>query len=162
VHTLFLLRHAQPDSIPAGGGDAERPLTALGRRQAAEVGQRLALRGVGLTLCSPALRTRQTFEASGLDCPIELIKGFYGGSTDTMRGAIAEAGEEIDSVLVIGHAPTVPALASELAYPSDPAGAEEIGRWYPPATLTEIAIEGPWADLADGSTTGLLRGVQRI
>lgn len=126
------------------------------------MGQRLALRGVGLTLCSPALRTRQTFEASGLDCPIELIKGFYGGSTDTMRGAIAEAGEEIDSVLVIGHAPTVPALASELAYPSDPAGAEEIGRWYPPATLTEIAIEGPWADLADGSTTGLLRGVQRI
>lgn len=162
MHTLFLLRHAQPGSAPAGGGDAQRPLTALGRRQAAEVGQRLTLREVGLALCSPALRTRQTFEASGLDCRLELITGFYGGSTDTMRAAIAEAGEEIGSVLVIGHAPTIPALASELAYASDPAGAEEIGRWYPPATLTEIAIEGPWAGLADGSATGLLRGVQRI
>ena len=56
MHTLFLMRHAQPVSH-AAGGDRERPLTDVGRRQAREVGMRLGLRNVGHALVSDALRT---------------------------------------------------------------------------------------------------------
>lgn len=160
MHTLFLLRHAQPANIAAGGGtDADRPLTALGRRQAELVGERLRLRGVGLALCSSALRTRQTFESTGLDCPAEVMDILYHGGVQSMRQRISEVEEQIATLLVVGHAPTIPALAGQLSDDSDDAG--QIGSWYPPATLTEIAVGGSWADLAEDDSTGVLRGIQR-
>lgn len=161
MHTLFLMRHADPANTPPGGTDADRPLTPLGRRQAEQVGERLALRGVGLALCSSALRTRQTFEATGLGCPVETMEALYHGGVETMRGRIAETGEEIETLLVVGHAPTVPALASRLSTASAPDRSGQIASWYPPATVTEIAIDGPWARLADESSATVLRGIQR-
>lgn len=162
MHTLFLLRHAQPANIASGGGtDADRPLTALGKRQAELVGERLKLRGVDLALCSSALRTRQTFEGTGLDCPVQVMHLLYHGGAQIMRERISEIEEEVGTLLVIGHAPTVPALASRLSEGADPKTVDEVGRWYPPATLTEIAVEGAWADLADEDFAGVLRGIQR-
>jgi phosphohistidine phosphatase len=162
MHTLFLLRHAQTANIVSGGGtDADRPLTALGKRQAELVGERLKLRGVDRALCSSALRARQTFEGTGLDCPVEVMPILYHGGTTIMRQRISEIEEEVGTLLVVGHAPTVPALASQLSEGADPQTVDEVGRWYPPATLTEIAVEGTWESLADEDAIGLLRGIQR-
>lgn len=161
MHTLFLMRHAEPAHVPSGGTDADRPLTPLGRRQAEQVGERLSLRGIGLALCSSALRTRQTFEATGLGCPVEVMGALYYGGVDTMRNRIAEIDEEIATLLVVGHAPTIPALASRLSSASAPDTSGQIASWYPPATLTEIAIEGLWAQLADDDPVGIFRDVQR-
>lgn len=162
MHTLFLLRHAQPAHSPVtGSGDSQRPLTAVGRRQAAEVGRSLELRGVDLTLCSSALRTRETFEATGLSCPVEVMRALYSCGVDTMRQRISEVGEEVSTLLVVGHAPTVPALAAELSS-EDPVRSEEIARWYPPATLTEISLNWPWDGVLDPYRTGVLRGIQRL
>ena len=82
MHTLFLMRHAQPASH-APGGDRERPLTDVGRRQAREVGTRLGLRNVGHALVSDALRTRQTWDCLQLDCPVEFMRALYYCGTDT-------------------------------------------------------------------------------
>lgn len=161
MHTLFLMRHADPAHTSRGGTDADRPLTALGRRQAEQVGERLSLRGVAMALCSSALRTRQTFQATGLGCPVEVMDALYHGGVDTMRQRISEISEEVATLLVVGHAPTVPALASRLAAASAPDTAGQIASWYPPATVTEIAIEGPWAQLVDEDAATILRGIQR-
>ncbi len=126
------------------------------------MGRTLALRGVDLALCSSALRTRQTFECTGLACQVQVMRALYSGGVDTMRQRISEIGEEIGTLLVVGHAPTIPALASQLSYSSDPAQADQMGCWYPPATLTEIQIDGPWSGLADEFATGALRGIQRM
>lgn len=163
MHTLFLLRHAQPANSPGnGGGDSDRPLTALGRRQAVEVGKSLALRGVNLALCSSALRTRQTFECTGLACRVEVMRALYSGGETTMRQRISEIEEEIGTLLVVGHAPTIPALASRLSYSSDHSEADQMRCWYPPATLTEIELDAPWAAVSGESASGVLRGIQRI
>lgn len=162
MHTLFLLRHAQPaPTAPQGGTDHDRPLTELGRRQAGEVGRTLAMRGVGHALVSSALRTRQTFEETGLECPVEVMKALYYCSTDTMRQRISEIDDDVETLLVVGHAPTIPALAAQLAAADDPAKADEMGCWYPPATLTEIALDAPWQAVVDEDCPSSLRGVQR-
>ena len=159
MHTLFLMRHAQPASHTPGG-DRERPLTDVGRRQAREVGMRLGLRNVGHALVSDALRTPQTWDCLQLDCPVEFMRALYYCGTDTMRQRIAEIGDEVDNLLVIAHAPTIPGLAAQLAAMS---GAEdEVGCWYPPATLTEVEVDGTWADLMDEYFDKVrLVGVQR-
>ena len=146
MHTLFLMRHAQPASH-APGGDRERPLTDVGRRQAREVGTRLGLRNVGHALVSDALRTRQTWDCLQLDCPVEFMRALYYCGTDTVRRRIGEIDDDVDNLLIIAHAPTIPGLAAQLAAMS---GAEdEVGCWYPPATLTEVEVDGTWADLKD-------------
>lgn len=161
MHTLFLMRHAQPASS-SPKGDHERPLTDLGRRQAAEVGQRLGLRGVELALVSDALRTQQTWEGLELPCRAEITRALYYCDTSTMRQRIGEIDEEVETLLVIAHAPTIPALATQLASASDHREADRMGGWYPPATVTEIAVDGTWSDLEDEDFTGTrLVGVQR-
>ena len=159
MHTLFLMRHAQP-AAHAAGGDRERPRTDLGRRQAREVGMRLGLRNVGHALVADALRTRQTWDCLQLDCPVEFMRALYYCGTDTMRQRIGEIDDAVDNLLVIAHAPTIPGLAAQLAAMS---GAEEkVGCWYPPATLTEVEVAGTWADLTDEYFDKVrLVGVQR-
>lgn len=121
MHTLFLMRHAQPASH-APGGDRERPLTDVGRRQAREVGTRLGLRNVGHALVSDALRTRQTWDCLQLDCPVEFMRALYYCGTDTVRRRIGEIDDDVDNLLIIAHAPTIPGLAAQLAAMS---GAED-------------------------------------
>ena len=89
MHTLFLLRHAHPANIVS--------------------------RGVDRALCSSAFRARQTFEGTGLDCPVEVMPILYHGGTTIMRQRISEIEEEVGTLLVVGPAPTVPALASPLS-----------------------------------------------
>ncbi|WP_130866269.1 SixA phosphatase family protein [Acidipropionibacterium timonense] len=154
MHTLFLMRHAQPAHVaPNGGGDHDRPLTALGRRQAAEAGRTLTLRGVDLAMVSSSVRTRQTFECLGLDCEVETMRALYGAGVGTVRQRISETPEEVGTLLVVAHSPAIPQLAAQLSDASDPAAASELSCHFPAGTLTEIRLDGPWTELLDEYST---------
>jgi len=111
--TLILMRHAE-----AGGAfnDHERPLTPAGLVDAAAAGDwiRSALPEVDAVLCSTALRTRQTLSATVVGAPTRFAPELYGGGIDDILSQIALTPDTASTVLVVGHAPGIPATAHEL------------------------------------------------
>ena len=151
LNTLLLLRHAQAvDGLP-GHPDSERPLTELGQRQAHGVGEFLRSSdiSVDLIICSPAVRTRQTCEALGLAAPIQIEPMIYNAGSDTIAERVREVAPENATVLVVGHAPGIPALAYDLADPntSDTGARALLDRGYPPATLVRLTSNQAWAEM---------------
>lgn len=160
--TLWLLRHAEAVAIAPGRSDADRPLTAAGRARAAEVGEALRASGttIDLIVCSPALRTRQTVAELGTAAPLVLASAIYNAGSDTIVEAVSEAaaertaltGQAPTTILVVGHAPGVPALVHDLADPerSSSDALSAIDHGYPPATLCRLEIEDPWDAVRGG------------
>ena len=90
---LFLVRHAHSDP---GEPDALRPLSARGREQARELGERLAPVEPELVLTSPLLRARETAAAIATGGGAELRvdeRLAPGASADDVLAAIDGAGE---------------------------------------------------------------------
>ena len=152
-HTLLLLRHAQAADFVPGGRDHERPLTDYGIDQAREVGD--AIRARGLTIdqvyCSTATRTRQTWNALGLNSPCEFTDDIYNAGSDSLREQVLLIEEQVRTAMIIGHGPGLPRLAVELAGPdSDQRSLDVINSRYPTATLARIDLPGPWSELQVG------------
>ena len=113
TRTLFLMRHAKAEPHHARL-DFDRELAPRGWRQARETGLILADRGIELVLCSSSMRTRQTYEAMGLQLPtgdpvpVEYMEALYLASPDLIRQRIGEIPDEVTKLLVIGHSPVSP------------------------------------------------------
>lgn len=143
---LLLLRHAHAgDPMAWDGDDAERPLSARGRKQA----KRLArfLEEVGLradvVITSPKLRARQTAEpvAKSLGLKLRVDDRLAGGlDLDGIDGLLAEAGDP-DRPILVGHDPDFTDIASEL-----------VGVEVPIAKGAAVRIDGP-RPLVPGSGT---------
>jgi phosphohistidine phosphatase len=153
--TVLLLRHAQTEDTRPGGRDIDRQLTASGEEQAAAVGAHLATQRltVDAVLCSSAARTRQTLSALGLVLPdarrLDVSSAYYNAGSDTLIAALRGQDADCRTVLLVGHAPGLPAVAYELADPnaSDPAALAAIDGRFPAATLARLEFSGDWADL---------------
>ncbi|MBO0812669.1 MAG: histidine phosphatase family protein [Microlunatus sp.] len=153
AHRLLLLRHAQAVDYSSGLRDQERPLTDHGIAQATAVGTALRAHGVKIdrVLCSTALRTRQTWNALGLDAEVDYQDAVYNAGSDAILELIRLLDEGIGTAMIIGHGPGLPTLASQLAGPgSDQKSLDVINSRYPVATVSDYRIDGPWADLQVG------------
>ena len=108
---LILWRHAEAEE---GGDDLERSLTKRGRRQAQRMSEwlRPLLVGEWRILVSPAKRTLQTVKA--LDMPFDAREAL--GPSSTPHAVLREAGwpKGEDSVLIVGHQPTLGQVAALL------------------------------------------------
>ena len=128
MRRLYLMRHAQAESF-SPHGDKDRRLSTRGRLQAREVGERLAGARIERALVSDAERTRETFaelrlpDVDGVPVHVEFRAELYDAGTRTMLARIAETPDEVRTLLVLGHAPTIPALAGEFTRAFDRAGA---------------------------------------
>jgi len=118
---LFLVRHAEAEP---GEPDVLRKLTAHGRRQARELGARLAAEGAGgaAVVTSPLLRARETAEeiarALGTTpAPDERLAP--GATAETVREAADE--QSADKVVAVGHQPDCSRIAADLAGGPEPA-----------------------------------------
>ena len=113
---LILMRHAEA-AHPGGYRDHDRPLTTHGARDAVAAGRwiRAQVSPVDAVLCSTAARTRQTLEAIGIAAPVEYVDDLYGGGIDDIVEVIRRSPAAARTLLVIGHAPGIPATAHELA-----------------------------------------------
>jgi phosphohistidine phosphatase len=131
---LYLVRHAE---AAPGEPDELRPLTAKGRRQARDLGQRLAAQGAAgaAVLTSPLLRARETGEeiarAIGTSPrPDERLAP--GAGAGALREIAAEHGE---AVVAVGHQPDCGRAAAELTGGPEPP--------FPAAGLVVIDLPVP-------------------
>jgi phosphohistidine phosphatase len=146
VGTLYLLRHAKAGWALPGVRDFDRPLDETGHRDSEEIGHIMALNSYipDLTLCSGALRARQTL--SGI-----------AGKTDTGRVVFSDvlymtdaAGyldlireqTNISSLLVIGHNPMMEDLALAVSGDGDDSARASLNLGFSTAGLAVISFDG--------------------
>jgi phosphohistidine phosphatase len=116
---LYLVRHAEAES---GEPDELRTLSAHGREQARQVGERFAADGVRpeVVLSSPLLRARETAEAiaKATGAPAEPDERLAPGATaEDVRSSVAGRGE---TVVVVGHQPDCGQIAASITGEPEP------------------------------------------
>ena len=146
---LVIVRHAKsawPDGVP----DARRPLSARGRRDAPAAGRWLRDRigHIGAVVCSPAARTRQTWElvAAMLDGTPDPIfdERVYAASAEALLAVVRGLPDDVDPAVLVGHNPGVADLVALLTGESPRMRTSAIA-------VAELA--GSWADAVRGRAT---------
>ncbi|MFT8718863.1 SixA phosphatase family protein [Acetobacter sp.] len=125
AHRLLLLRHCE--AAPAQGGDygtaadLARPLTDAGHRMARRRGESMRRAGLvpDLVLCSPAMRTRQTYAGllpfGGNTQPeVRIEPTLYLAAPDELLARVRATQDSVHTILLVGHNPGLPALARYL------------------------------------------------
>ena len=118
VRTLVLLRHAKAET-PGELPDFERRLTDRGRSDADAAGSWLADERLRpqLVLCSPARRTRQTWQGVSAslkqsdpeagNAEVRYEQGLYDGGRTEVIDLLRAVPDAVATVLIIGHNPTM-------------------------------------------------------
>src|ERR1700749_3503395 len=114
--TLLLMRHAKsayPDGVP----DHDRPLAPRGVREAGLAGDWLRADepAIDHVLCSTATRARETLLNTGIDAKVRYSERLYAATPGIMIEEINTVDDEVGTLLVVGHEPTISALALGLA-----------------------------------------------
>lgn len=156
MRRLHLLRHAKSSWELAGQLDHARGLTPRGRDDIELISKQLKSSGVSpdLIICSSARRTAETL--AGLDASIvkdakvKITDDAYQASTSDLLELLRAVKPKHDSVMLIGHNPSIHDLAVDLA-----SGGEELEKLaakFPTAALAEFKFDGDWSELdSDGA-----------
>jgi phosphohistidine phosphatase len=157
------MRHAAAGSAVR---DHDRPLTQDGLRAATEAGRwiRANLPPVDHVICSTATRARQTLSAARVGGEIRYPDELYGGGVDEILEQIASAPAATRTLLVVGHAPTIPSTAWELitqarlnresdrpgpgTFSTEPAPDDNAVRHFAAGTFAVLTTAAEWAALA--------------
>lgn len=154
---LFLLRHAESPSSTAG--DRERILSPHGKEQARNLGKAMMGKGYrpDFVLCSAAKRTQQTWE--GVKAEIGKVETLiaeeiYHAGPDDLIEIIQSVPERYQSVLLVGHNPSIHMLAGSMATNGPEEQLQQLTVFYKPCTLSVIdcPVEA-WKDLRPGQGT---------
>lgn len=152
---LFLLRHAQAMPTDAKS-DKERHLTPNGFADARALGQAMSQKRYqpDQFLCSTATRTKET-----LDCVLETLTAMsilylpkiYDGGMDEILHAIRFTENDINTLMIVAHNPSIHAVAVSLAKEASPTLMNRLSQGYKPGTLSvlQCPIE-KWADIKAG------------
>lgn len=163
---LILLRHAKAER-EMGVADLDRPLTARGRADALAAGAWLARQGLrpDQVLCSPSRRTRQTWDGvrAGIapqetDEPAAVRDepAIYHGTAGELLRLLRQVDPgEADTLLLIGHNPTI----SELSHLLAPEGGTAEGMRT--GGIVVHGLGGGWAELRPGAAPVALRHTAR-
>jgi len=159
---LVVIRHAKAES--SARSDHERALAARGRSDAAEAGRWLRDQGVvaDAALVSDALRTQETWAelatGAGWDVEPEVSSALYAAGPDSAFDLVRETSDTVQTLLVLGHNPTMAFLAELIddGEGDDDAITGLVSRGFPTSTVVVFDVTGSWADLASGS--GTVRG----
>ncbi|MDA8370202.1 MAG: histidine phosphatase family protein [Nocardiopsaceae bacterium] len=151
---LVILRHAAAQYC-LNSADHVRGLTDEGRIQARAAGAQLAQAGLvpDHVICSTALRARQTLELVLSQLPreptIDYAESAYSANVDTIFELINAVDPEVETLLVVGHNPTMAQLAAVFV---------EDGGFisFSPASIAVATLEVDWLYAAPGTGTGRL------
>ncbi len=157
MRTLYLLRHAKSSWTDERLPDHDRPLDRRGERAATLVGVYFGQRGVrpSLVLCSSARRTRETLDRllPHLDpAPeVRVDRELYLAGPGELLARIAEAPDEVEELLLLGHNPGIAELAFRLAGSGDRDARQRLAHKYPTGACAELRFGARcWRDLASG------------
>lgn len=155
TRTLLVVRHAKSDWA-AGAPDHERPLNARGRREAPELGRRLAEAGLrpDLVVCSDATRAQQTWQlassAWSAPPPVQVESRLYDASRSEVLAVLTETADAVQTLACVGHEPTSSALVTLLSGTADPDAATALAAGLKTACAAVLTFDGPWAGLEPG------------
>ncbi|MFE3760211.1 SixA phosphatase family protein [Streptomyces sp. NPDC059104] len=150
----MLVRHAK--AVPKRvAEDFERSLSDRGRADAPATGRWLAESGFEphLVLCSPARRTRETWEliATALpDVPPAVYDDrLYNAVPDALVTVLAEHGAGLSHVMLVGHGHNagIHELATSLCAAGPPGLLERLREELPTSGVAVVDLTGGWADL---------------
>ena len=154
--TLILMRHSKAED-GGYGRDHERELSKRGLKDAAAARQWLCTHGIGVdeVLCSTSTRTQQTAEGvwdgGCSEADVRLDPRIYNASADTLLDVIREADADANVVMVVGHAPGIPVLASILADgEGDDDAHDDMACGFPTTGLAVLRYDGHWSDIGPG------------
>lgn len=162
-HRLILVRHAKAGA--AGASDAVRELTVRGERQSDALGGILdeAVRGRVHALVSSAVRAVQTWRLAAArittEVTTEQLDSLYIADAEDVLAEVRASDESIDTVVVVGHNPTIAEVAAQLVAGGTGSAYDELSAGgYSPCTATLFDLTGSWAQ-ADGLTAHLAQYV---
>lgn len=141
MRELILLRHAHAEAASAGQADLDRPLSPEGLAEAEAAGRWLLEHGLvpDCVLCSPARRTRETLEAV-LDVigyvEQRLEPAIYEATPGDLL-ALAEAQDEAERLLLVGHNPELERLLALMH-----SGQSGDYRGMPPGAIAVLSLPG--------------------
>ena len=155
---LLLLRHAKAVLGGPGMDDIDRPLAERGQKASKLMGRWLADRDLApdLVLCSPARRTRETWEIASRELPkteTHVLDALYDfGDGSALLKAIRKHGGKARRLLLITHNPATQALALSLAGSGEKAQLRQMAEKYPTAGLAVLTCPGEdWSATAGGT-----------
>ena len=144
---IFLLRHAKSDWSTLGQQDFERPLVKRGINDVLLISQYIQdnKHSVDAVFCSSAVRTKETFDlcAHSFNFSIEkatYLDELYFGSVDKAIKLIKGLNNNLSSVLLVGHNPTMHILLEEITGKTIDS--------FSTCALAQICIENSWKDLS--------------
>lgn len=151
---LLLLRHAKAVLGEPGMEDAGRPLAPRGEAAARLIGRYLAEHRMlpDLVLCSPAARTRSTWEIAARELPqvppcLFLDELYVFGSGAALLEALRQHGGTAARLLLVTHNPATQKLALTLAGSGSKAMRRQIAEKYPTAGLAILTFAaGYWVE----------------
>nr|WP_206425971.1 histidine phosphatase family protein [Nakamurella antarctica] len=105
-------------------------------------------------LCSSAVRTQQTYDATGFTGPVRFSRAVYDATPGEILTEIGRTAADVTTLLVVGHAPGIPGLAAMLALPdSHEAHLTELSVKFPTSAIAVLTTAGSWEDLAATGAT---------
>jgi phosphohistidine phosphatase len=153
-HVLVIMRHAKAEQSESKR-DIDRLLIQRGEADARAAGAWLAAQGISpdAVICSPSARTRGTWfgVAVGMESGAPTVAyeaDLYYGGVSTMLDHIRRVDDEVETLLVIGHNPTVSGLSMRL----DDARIRAAGGLRT-AGIAVHRVTVPWADLTAADMT---------
>lgn len=156
---LVVMRHAK--AVHSSQTDHERALAERGHRDAAASGAWFREREIvaEAALVSDATRTRETWAgvscAAAWDVEPDFSAALYAAGPDSVLDLIRETPDDVRTLVVVGHNPTMAFLAEII---DDGEGDEEaitglVSRGFPTSAAVVFDVAGSWAELAAGSGT---------
>lgn len=149
---LVIIRHAKAE--PYAATDVERVLADRGRVEGRLLGEWLASAEVvpDRAFVSYAARTRETWEvvAAGAGWTVEPVYdgNLYGTDEDGVLDLVRDLPDDVATVVVVGHNPTMGVLAQLLDDGEGAAtGSVALGS-FPTSTAAVFEVDGAWRDLA--------------
>jgi phosphohistidine phosphatase len=154
---LLLVRHAQAGNAPL---DRDRPLTEHGTQQARAIGAWMAEHELvpDRVVVSPARRAVQTWAAAAsrlTGAPEPTVDTrIYDNTFDAVLAAIRETPDAIRCLAVVGHNPSIGALAHELDDGRGPAAARgSLAIGFPAGGVAVLELPEPFTALAPAAAT---------
>ena len=144
----------------ASGGDVERPLTELGRRDASRIGNYLRDEKFfpDLALTSTARRARETLELALDELAREIAvakkKKLYLAEPRALFAVVKATPADVHTLLIVGHNPGLAAFASDLAGAGDAQRLAAMGTSFPTTALAVVSFDlATWTDVEFKSGT---------
>ncbi|HZP15240.1 MAG TPA: histidine phosphatase family protein [Nocardioides sp.] len=158
-HTLILIRHAKAEA--AAPTDHARRLSERGHADAGEAGEWLRHQDIepDAALVSDAARTSETWEdiATAADWDFDAAEysgELYAAGPHRMLEVVQETDEDVRTLVVVGHNPTISALAEFLDDgKQDEAASADVAAGFPTSGLAILEFEGKWEELDEAGAS---------